>query len=139
MSQKPLFFIQFVLVVALLTMHAFAIVNDWYWHYLWLDIPMHFLGGLWAALAVVWGLRFLGVRTSFVHVFAGVIAISIVWEIFEYLAGFQREGNYVFDTMLDLVMDIIGGMCGFLFMGKSLRTRAVLQSDSNGTPQNDPS
>lgn len=113
MTQRTLFILQFVLVVALLTVHYYAYQHDLYWHYIWLDVPMHFLGGLWAGLAVTWGLRTIGWHVSFASVYVGVLAIGITWEIYEYIVGVQREANYAFDTGLDIVMDSLGGILGF--------------------------
>lgn len=136
MSQLTLFVTQIVLVAGLFSFHFFfALPNDWYWHYVWLDVPMHFLGGLWAGLAVTWGLRFLGFRASFMMVYAGVLLIGVAWEVYEYLVGIQREANYAFDTSLDLVMDSIGGIMGFF--AARLREHGTMIPDAQN--QNDPS
>jgi hypothetical protein len=114
MSNRTLFFIQFLFVVPLFVFHFFyAVPNDWYWHYLWLDLPMHFLGGLWAGLAVTWGLRLLLGRASFLAVLAGIVTVGVTWELYEYMVGFQREANYALDTAIDLCLDSLGGVFGF--------------------------
>lgn len=133
MSNRILFIVQALLATALLSFHLFAFQHDLYWHYVWLDIPMHFLGGVWAALVSTWLLRFAYLSTPVAGVVLGVIAIAIGWEVMEYAIGFQRESNYAFDTALDLVMDALGGACGFLI------ARRMVQSAINGTSENNPS
>jgi hypothetical protein len=45
----------------------------------------------------------------------------VVWEIFEVVAEIStRERNYVFDTTIDLVMDLLGGVAGY-FVGSRTR------------------
>jgi hypothetical protein len=132
MARTALFMFQLLLVAGLLTVHYFALQNDLYWHYIWLDIPMRFLGGLWAALACVWFLRFLMPQASFIFVLVGVLAISVAWEIFEFVSGFI-EDDYVLDTMVDIVMDTFGGICGFLL------ARHMVQLPSNAQTEDNPS
>jgi predicted membrane protein len=127
MTQKTLFIIQAVLVTILLSFHYFAFQHDLYWHYLWLDIPMHFVGGLWAALVSAWFLRYVHSPYSLVYVLIGVLIIGIAWEIMEYVIGFQREQDYAFDTSLDLVMDLCGGVLGFLAARVSVRDTILEQ------------
>ena len=110
---RSLFIAQSLLAAALLAVHYVAFQHDLYWHYLWLDIPMHFLGGFWAALVTVWFLRRTPLPLSFMNVLVGVVCISIAWEIMEWLIGFQRETNHFVDTSIDLAMDLFGGALGF--------------------------
>lgn len=125
MARHVLFISQFLLVVGLLTVHFFALQNDLYWRYLWLDIPMHFFGGLWAALAVVWLFAWLSRQGTFARVMLAVLAIGIAWEIFEVLIGMTNATNYTLDTSLDILMDILGGITGYAL------AKRVIQSDSN--------
>ncbi len=82
----------------------YAIANYLYWHYPWFDVPMHLLGGVVIATVLV----------AFFHEFrpklfvVAAAAIFVGWEVFEFLLGFPREANYVFDTSLDLLNDTLG-------------------------------
>jgi hypothetical protein len=133
MARTALFIFQLLLVAGLLTAHYFALQNDLYWHYLWLDIPMHFLGGFWAALACVWFLRIFMTKVPFIYVFAGVLVISIAWEVFEFIVGFQREDHYMLDTALDLVMDSLGGICGFMLGRRMVQLAPNAQVEDNSS------
>ena len=54
-------------------------------------------------------------------VFLSVLFVSVGWEVFELAVGIPREANFVFDTILDLLMDAVGGFAGFS-IGKRLIT-----------------
>ncbi len=130
MKNHTFFILQAVLAAVLLSIHFVAFQYDLYWHYLWLDVPMHFVGGLWAALAGTWFFRLFG-RASFLHVLFGVIAIGLAWEVMEYVVGFQREANYAFDTSLDLVMDLLGGIVGFFAARGMVQSHAMPAHEPN--------
>src|SRR3989344_3852085 len=88
---------QFVAVAALAVFHSIALEFHLYWRFLWLYLPVHMLGGIWAGLFVFW-LRILMRLTP-----------SVAWEIFEVVTGLPRESSYMLDTSLDLLMDALGG------------------------------
>lgn len=106
------------LLVVVAGLHGVATVRHWYWVYSWFDLILHFLGGLWAALATVWVARTTrlwgagGVpRNAWVWIFAATLAAGLAWEIYEYLVGmvFVDKGGYLEDTLADLAMDLLGG------------------------------
>lgn len=112
------------LIFFILLVHAAALYRDLYFHFWWLDIPVHILGGLWIAL---FGLtRYYATphieeknySRSFVVVFAVALTlcIGLFWEIYEF--GVQHAigdfGIGLADTLLDLVDDLIGALIGAL-------------------------
>lgn len=89
-----------------------------YWKYLWFDIPMHFLGGIVCALGIAilpfFNIRYIEKRSSFFLYIVLVLAIGVSWELYEYNAGlYHLESNLVPDTILDLCMDVLGGVVGY--------------------------
>lgn len=103
-----------------------------YWTSWWFDLLMHFLGGFWVSMVVLsfWNLfnknsyKIIG----FYKVFIWVLVVSILWEIFEVWIGASLVSDgtvFIVDTIYDLVMDILGGMSGYLY-GKS-----ILRSSKN--------
>ncbi len=102
--------------------HYLALELHLYWLYLWLDIPMHFLGGVTVALGY---LTFLGLFSNladknftFTRTITFVLLVATSWEIFEVVIGIPfEEGNYVGDTTLDLIMGALGGLVGY-FVGR---------------------
>lgn len=117
------------LVFFVLTILAFQIIAlsfSWYWRIWWFDMPMHFAGGLWIGLSVLW-IVFLSER--FIHTlpqntlntfFIGILsvcAVAIAWEIFEYIVYilFPHGSPYdIFDTMSDIFLGLMGGVIASL-------------------------
>lgn len=108
----------FISAVVLALANNLAVSFSLYWQYLWLDIPMHALGGIVAALGF---LSFFAhhlphkKRTRFFVVLLAVLFVGIAWEVFEYFngIGLTREKSIIADTALDLVMDLVGGVIAF--------------------------
>ena len=105
--------------------HYLALELHLYWRYLWLDMPIHLLGG-----AVV-ALGYLSVKDFMPHwsdrwfqivVVAGfVFVIAILWEIFEFAIGVEfDQDRYLFDTLSDLFIGFAGGLVGY-FVGSRIQ------------------
>lgn len=108
----------FSTLITVASIHIISLEFYLYWEYLWLDIPMHALGGVTAALGVAI-LPALGIRTFSKYpplrtTLVAVLVIGVAWEVFEIWAGYSiREEGFVVDTMLDLVMDMLGALVGY--------------------------
>lgn len=117
MHTHPLFLTGFLLLVLLGVVHTAATVFFWYWIFPWLDIAVHFLGGMIVAFYSLWFLlRLLGsfspswrIRT-YGLVFAVVIVVGTIWELFELYVGIPRGANFAFDTTLDMLMNVSGAL-----------------------------
>lgn len=109
-------------VLALL--HYLALTLHLYWHFSWLDMPMHFFGGIVVALGVFTTAdlikRFPERLLLFVPVISFVLIVALSWEVFELYAGAEKEASHVLDTISDLVLGIIGGSCGW-YLARQLR------------------
>ena len=116
-----LFLIWFLLLVLIAVLHLVALEYFLYWVYTWFDILMHFLGGLFIALSILWFVF----ESGYVHVartvnhavlVAGlsIFFVGVGWEIFEVIAGIPIEDNFVFDTITDLTMDACGAAVGII-------------------------
>lgn len=123
-------------------MHILATFNYWYWTYLWLDIPMHFLGGFWVAMAAVYLIfnyqfpiskevlsqNFL---TFLIVILSLVALVGIFWEFYEFLNDFffsSKNYTQIFqqgaaDTIGDLFFDFLGGL-SFLAIFKLFSKKA---------------
>ncbi|MBX2866403.1 hypothetical protein KTR10_00365 [Candidatus Kaiserbacteria bacterium] len=103
----------------LAVVHWSALMLDLYWQYLWLDVPMHALGG--AVVALI-PFALVTLRVSLperllrpVPVLVLVLVFGLIWEVFEHATGATFAAkNYVFDTSLDLFLDLIGGYVGYI-------------------------
>ena len=117
----------FAVALALLgVLHAAAVAFFLYWTYPWLDIPMHALGGTVVALGFLVAhvaLRHGAGEAGFWTTLAFVLAVGTLWEIFELWGGINgpHEPDYIADTTLDVVMDLLGSVAGYFIYE---RTRA---------------
>jgi hypothetical protein len=107
-------------LVALL--HSYALQHFLYWHLWWLDILMHFLGGLFVALIGLWFVRrfklYGKIRSRnflLFDVILFVFIISALWESFEFIFEITllNGAQYAIDTIIDFLMGIIGATVAF--------------------------
>lgn len=111
----------FVVFVGLAVTHYLA--QQWYlyWLYPWFDNPIHFWGGFTVALGsqtpTFASLTHMRPKTVLGCVVL-VLGIGILWEVFEWLYVINDMSEYVIDTTLDLVMDVLGGIFGFFIIKK---------------------
>lgn len=116
MSARTILFLQFATVAALAAIHVFGIAYYWYWEWRWLDIPTHFLGGVWAGLFILWAGALLSRRITLGQCVALGVLIGVVWEIFEFAIGAVHLPMEAFDTALDLLMDAAGVGGAWIFV-----------------------
>ncbi len=123
---KKLFIIQLVLLIVIAVLHSLAEYNNFYWIYKWVDIPMHFLGGVWVSIFALCVYLFLRDNhiallpsSHILFVFIFVVGVAFGWELLEvfiwHYSGLYFSVNYIPDTLLDLVMDFLG-MLSVLFI-----------------------
>ena len=136
-SKKKFLILMAVLIWFILICDLLAFRYFMYWRFWWFDIIMHFLGGFWLALLAfyilylsdlkekieIWTQR---VQIGFFEKYSFliislmfVLSIGILWEIFELFFAFPLKQGYLFDTILDLIMDMMGwGVIYFIFLKK---------------------
>lgn len=105
--------------------HIAALQFFLYWKYLWLDIPVHFLGGVTVALGfavcVYSRIRIPVQIKSLLGYMLVVFLVGISWELFEISSKISiTEPDFIPDTLLDLCMDMLGGVVGYGIV-KSIR------------------
>lgn len=118
----------FVLIWSIVVLDLLAQYLALYWVFRWFDLLVHFLGGLWVGLALLWlwyrsgygralslpegYLRPLGIALA-----AG-LAVGLLWEAYEFIIWFLSEtgvpDNFTIDSLGDLVMDILGALLAAL-------------------------
>jgi hypothetical protein len=121
MALRITFFLSALCILALV--HVMALQFYIYWQYLWFDIPMHILGGVCVALGVsilpFLRIHFFEKHQNISTYLAIVLCVGVVWEIFEYGAGISiilSLADFIIDTILDLCMDLFGGIIGYAFV-----------------------
>lgn len=120
MSTRMSFF--FITLITLAVIHTVATEFFLYWRYTWFDIPVHVLGGVCVALGISI-LPFFKIvlpqkYTTLVSYLLIVLMVGATWEIFEYCAGISLIAyeDFFIDTGIDLGMDLVGGVLGYLFI-----------------------
>ena len=127
-SQKNVLFV----LVCFATAHLVATLFYWYWTYRWSDIPRHFLGGFWVAMAFFCFLypkiRFTQhpVLGTILFAVSFVVFVGVLWEFYEFLFDFFIAkkivaGQHFFgaamriDIIKDLFFDLFGGSVFTMF------------------------
>ena len=116
--KQPLFIEVLSLTIVVAIIHWIASIYYFYYLVPNLDILMHFLGGLLIGLIIL-SLLFVRRLFGFAHTHHGVVItttlfgvllIGLAWELFEVFFDMTAITRIdLFDTLLDLVMDLIGG------------------------------
>jgi membrane associated rhomboid family serine protease len=121
MHKKPFAIILFLWILLIAVFHNIATAYYIYWSYEWSDLVVHFLSGLWIALVGFWLFRFwkeetfkFSVKKILLVTLVFAALVGVFWEIFEYAIGIvEYSSKYTTDTILDILMDILGGATGF--------------------------
>jgi hypothetical protein len=99
----------------------------WYSSVWYFDMLMHFFGGLWLGLFLIWFFYadFSPTLRKFLKIIIGVLLIGILWEVFEILVNqvaAQNSLNFL-DIVSDLFFDLAGGIFAlFYFIKKDRQT-----------------
>jgi hypothetical protein len=115
---KPLFKEITVLTIMVAGLHLLALKLFLYWTTNWFDIPMHFLGGLLIGLIMVFVCYVSGYfnfptthqGSVFAVVLGGVLVVGLAWELWEIFVGLTDVIADQADTILDVIMDMLGGL-----------------------------
>ena len=134
--KKQLLIFNIGLVFLIAVLNKIALNFFLYWRFWWFDILMHFLGGLWVGIIILWLYYYSGyikrpIESKKYVFWLSVISVIIVglgWEIFEFIIEVDFSNNYVGDTLLDLIMDTIGAVVAFWVI---IKARIVEESKKN--------
>lgn len=114
----------FVTASVMAVTHYLAIELFLYWRYPWFDIPMHFLGGSVVSLGYLTARDFIPKLTqgwfTFIPTIIFVFSIALLWELFELVAGITTQNGYLVDTVVDIILGLIGGTVGY-FVGSRIK------------------
>lgn len=91
-----------------------------------MDVVVHFLGGLFVGLALIWVYLFSGIlsesektpeiKISPLYIVLGVLLVGLLWEAFEYLIGVFATEKMFPDTIFDLFADVAGGLTAYTYL-----------------------
>lgn len=95
-----------------------AITFHWYSSLWGLDMFVHFLGGLWLSLFLLWFLnREKLSRPVFFYVTILVLLVGVLWEAYEILVN-EYIASIIFDyqdSVSDVFFDLSGGFAGLVY------------------------
>ncbi len=96
----------------------------------WIDIPMHFIGGLSISYTIVLFFnffeerKFMEIRKEFLYfifIVSSVALVAVLWEFYEFFLKYFFNVNTqpsLEDTLLDLFMGLFGGLFGSIVFRK---------------------
>ncbi|MBP9715483.1 MAG: hypothetical protein KBD52_03290 [Candidatus Pacebacteria bacterium] len=112
-----------LLVIFIFVTNFLAGKFHWYSSLPWFDMFMHFLGGFWLALGVMYIFPpKINSSLSILKILLGVFVIGLLWEFFEVIvdANFSKKIFDVKDTLSDLCFDLAGGLVALLYFFKRI-------------------
>jgi len=122
MKRKTLFTFSSLFVVFIFFLNFIAGKLYWYSSIWWFDILMHFLGGFWLGMFFLWFFyKDLNNATLekkiFLKIILGVLLVGFGWEVYEIIVNdiFAKNTFDLFDTSLDMVCDLVGGVVAYYF------------------------
>lgn len=123
MDRKKLSTYLAFLILFIFAINYVAMKFYWYSAIWYFDMPMHFLGGFWLGLALIW---FFSVREfspkSILKIILGALLIGILWELFEILIDKSIAQNpfNILDTISDMCFDLAGGGLSIIYFFKRI-------------------
>lgn len=86
-------------------------------------MPMHFLGGLWVSLTIIWlfSIQSLSLRST-LYIVLGILLVGVLWEFFElYFINHVAQNPFnITDTLSDIFFDLAGGFLAILYFFKKI-------------------
>ena len=104
------------------TLHFISLELYLYWKYLWLDMPVHVLGGSIVALSVFTARDLRIIKNTHIKlgpVIVFVLIVALFWEVFGIYVGKPIENDFIFDTVSDIGLGVMGGLIGY-FIGTKI-------------------
>lgn len=133
-KQKPFPFSVAVLAV-LIILHLIGSYYSWYWSYPRFEIIIHVLAGLWAGSIFLWLASCFNQINSLIEYKTKSLLIALLaaallgvfWELLENLGElvYVYSADYQFNTAVDLLNDMLGGVLAYLYFIK--KTRSIRQ------------
>lgn len=123
MDSKKLLIRLLSLIFLIFLLNYLAMRFYWYSSIWYFDMPMHFLGGLWLGLALIWFFKIKDISLkSIFYLILGVLLIGVLWEVFEIIIDKIITGNLfnTLDTISDIFFDLAGGTFAIFYFIKRI-------------------
>jgi hypothetical protein len=133
------------MILALLATHSWIIHVSGYYFYPWIDIPMHFWGGMTTGMFFIWLFYYSG-RLAYPNFSRPILLLLVIsfgaligvgWEFFEFSfdtliaqrTHWPSAQLGIRDTMSDLLMDLLGAaFVGIIFISSKVCRTINIQS-----------
>jgi Na+/H+-dicarboxylate symporter len=124
-----------VLSFGMVFLYLSALKYHLFYTHRWIDIPMHFLGGLVIAslsyfisnAATANDDKAFPTNALVISILLSVFLVGIIWEVYEVIFKLNEELHYWRDTIADMVMDMLGaGVVAYYASWRSNRVRKAL-------------
>lgn len=114
-NDKKLFFTSLITLIILIILDTVFKIKSFYYFYPNIDIIMHFIGGFsitTLSIAILHRLR----MANSLNIVLMIFFVSIFWEYLEFIVGRNIYVNISFwiDTLVDLLMDALGGIMAYI-------------------------
>jgi len=123
MDRKKLLTYLAFLIFFIFAVNYAAMKFYWYFSIWYFDMPMHFLGGFWLGLALIWlfSVKELSFKIIF-KIILGVFFIGIFWELFEVFVDktIAQNSFNLLDTVSDMCFDLAGGGLSIIYFFKRI-------------------
>lgn len=135
MTNTRLFKHTFTLFLIIGTLDFIAQKFYFYWTIWWYDMLLHFISGACVAMIALVLLNAffrpvtLSKNKAMILSLIAVFIVGSIWEVYEWyfnISTLTEGANYYTDTSSDLILDMSGGLLGFLYGYK------LLKKDQNG-------
>lgn len=131
-----------IILLIILGLHVPAVLYDYYYDIWWFDIPMHILGGLLVGFLLFYFIEknqelkqiFLKSKintfTFSILTLGFIVLVGLFWEYYEFITDvlilkkypYNLEPGYIlFDTLLDFLNDMIGGLIALFIYLKVIK------------------
>jgi hypothetical protein len=132
LNKREILYLSLGLAILIAVIHNKAMELHLFWTYPWLDLFLHFLGGLWLSITSLWLFFFSGLfklkinkKNIFLVAFLSILIVGLSWEVFEIAIGLSfGEPNFITDTISDIAMDFLGA-----FLAYKLFTYSFLKNE----------
>jgi len=123
MDSKKFLVRTFLLVLLIFILNCLAMKFYWYSSIWYFDMIMHFLGGCWVGLAIIWFFHVEDISLKLIFkIILGVLLIGFFWEVFEVIIDeiFSKNSFNILDTISDIFFDLSGGCLAVLYFIKKI-------------------
>lgn len=128
MNRRKLLIRLAALIIFIFLVNSLSYKFYWYQSIWWFDMFMHFLGGFWLSLYLIWFLNPKEINSKIIiRIILGVFVIGIMWEFYEFYVDdtLAKNGISSLDSTSDMFFDLAGGLTAIVYFMKRFMTVSI--------------